>query len=331
MASRATDNLRTYFRRAALPQMLRDPKAPDMPLSGQRSHHVTVQTAAQPWRQLTEVRGVEESWGLSLDEMATCWVDEKIPTESLGAEDFDSDTGERFTVPCVPTFDIPDHSARRPTDIMRLIPWLDNLPLLTVQRTLHILFPKQTASWNFSLVDGDENRDRKVYQHFLWSYSGAGRPTIFTPLGNISRYPLVVAFQPPWILSEQDMIEFSECRTFPRFSTTNGRLAGLEARERLWAKVWDTCVTNKTRWFVLTSYNHWVFGAFSEGWTMGFVSEVYPFNTCGPTILELLAFWVACAMRLPGWRDLPKVREPITAGPPRVPAPAARSGNTEIS
>lgn len=93
-----------------------------------------------------------------------------------------------------------------------IVPWLDYLPFMTVQRTLHLLFPEQTANWNFSLVDDAEDRDRKVYQHFLWSFSGEGKPTVFTPLGNISRYPLVVAFQPPWILSAQDMLEFSECR-----------------------------------------------------------------------------------------------------------------------
>ncbi|KAJ6537786.1 hypothetical protein B0H19DRAFT_1180897 [Mycena capillaripes] len=328
MTSRATDNLRIYFRKATLPEMLRDPNAPDMPPVGQRSHHVNIQVTPQPWRQLAEVRAVESSWGMSLDEMATCWADNKIPTLSLGAEDLDSGTGERFTVPCGPTYDIPAHSARRPTDIMRMIPWLDYLPLMTIQRALHLLFPAQTANWAFLLVDDTESRDRKVYQHFLWSYSGVEKPTVFTPLGNISRYPLVVVFQPPWILSAQDMLEFSQCRAFPHLSIANGRSAALEARERLWAKVWDTCVTSKTRWFALTSYEHWVFGAFSEGWTIGFVSKVHRFDAQDPTILELLTFWVACAMRLPGWRDLPKIREPVTAGPPRVPGGPAVSSST---
>ncbi|KAJ7138226.1 hypothetical protein C8R44DRAFT_695354 [Mycena epipterygia] len=320
MVSRATDNLRSYFRKAGLPEMFSDPAAPDMPPTGQRSHYVNIQVAPQPWRQLCEIRAMDDAWGVSLHEMATCWADDQIPAESLGIEDLDSETGEQFTVPCGPTFSIPAHSARRPTNIMRMTPWLDYLPLMTVQRTLHLLFPQQASSWNFSLVDDAENSDRKVFQHFIWSYSGPGKPTVFTPLGNIPRHPLVIAFQPPWILSAQDILEFSECRTFPPFSINNRSTSTLEATERLWAKVWDTCVTCKTRWFALTSYRQWVFGAFSEGWTIGFVSGVYQFDARDPTILEVLTFWVACAMRLPGWCGPPKIRERVTAGPPRVPA-----------
>ncbi|KAJ7268216.1 hypothetical protein B0H12DRAFT_97107 [Mycena haematopus] len=336
MASRATDNLRAYFRKATLPEMLRDLNAPDMPPAGQCSHHVNVQVASEHWRQLLEIRTVEAAWGVSLNAMSISWADLMIPTESLAAEDLDTETGERFTVPCGPTFDIPAYTGRRPTDIMRIVPWLDYLPLITIQRTLHLLFPRDTADWSFSLILNDDDRDRKVYKHFLWSYSGPGKPMAFTPLGDIPRYPLVIAFQPPWILSEQDILEFSECREFPSFSPTDGNVTALEAKERLWCKIWDTCVTSETRWFVLTSYNHWVFGAFSEcfipgvflslhpltfflDWTIGFVSDVYTFDAHDPSILELLIFWVACAMRLPRRIELPKIREPLTSGPPRVP------------
>ncbi|KAJ7038804.1 hypothetical protein C8F04DRAFT_1088557 [Mycena alexandri] len=320
MASRATDNLRTYFRKATLPEMLCDPSAPQMPPAGQRSQYVSVRVGHEPWRQLVELRHLWEVWGASLEEMTKVWADEGIPTQSISAEDMDEETGERFTVPCGPTFDIPLHVGRRPTDITRMIPWLDYLSLMTVQRMLHLVFPAQTADWSFSLVDSTDNKDRKVYQQFVWSYSGRGKPTVFTPLGNIARYPLVVAFQPPWILSAQDMLEFSECREFPQFGPSNAHPPALEAKERLWAKVWDTCVSHKTRWFVLTSYTHWIFGVFSESWTIGFASNVYRFDARDPTILELLAFWTAYAMRLPGWRGLPKIRETLTSGPPRIPA-----------
>ncbi|KAJ7740446.1 hypothetical protein DFH07DRAFT_965335 [Mycena maculata] len=178
---------------------------------------------------------------------------------------------------------------------------------MTVQRALHVLFPEQTSGWNFSLGDDTENSDRKVFQHFIWSYSGPGTSTAFTPLGNIPHHPLVIGFQPPWILSPKDMLEFTECRAFPRLDSEHGS-AALDGAERLWANVWDTCVVSKTRWFALTSYDQWVFGLFSEGrWTIGFVSRVYQFDACHPTVLEVLAFWVACAARLPGWQGLPKV------------------------
>ncbi|KAF8198689.1 hypothetical protein K438DRAFT_2016154 [Mycena galopus ATCC 62051] len=325
MASRATDNLRTYFRKAILPEMVRDSNAPKMPPPGQCSHHVNIQVAPEHWRQLLEIRTVEAAWGISLEAMAVSWIDNKIPKQSLAAEDLDSETGECFTVPCGPTFNIPPHIGRRPTDIMRVVPWIDYLPLMTVQRTLHLLFPQDTAKWNFSLVVNDDERERKLFRHFLWSYSGPGKPMVFTRLA--------ISLATIWSLHSSRRGSFlnktslsfasAERRVlFPPFSPTDGNSTALEAKERLWAKIWDTCVTAKTRWFVLTSYNHWVFGTFSEAWTIGFVSDVYCFDACAPSILELLMFWVVCAMRLPGWRDTPKVREPLTSGPPCVPVSA---------
>lgn len=119
-----------------------------------------------------------------------------------------------------------------------MIPWLDYLPLMTLQRALHLLFPAQTANWSFLLIDNAENKERKVYQHFMWSYSGEEKPTVFTPLGNIPRYPLVVAFQPPWILSAQDMLEFSQCRvasnslSFSVLQLTPSSVSGFLDRQR---------------------------------------------------------------------------------------------------
>ncbi|KAJ7614780.1 hypothetical protein FB45DRAFT_936050 [Roridomyces roridus] len=330
MASRAADNLRTYFRKATLPEMPRNPAAPAMPPTHHRSQHVSVQVGPQPWRQLDVVKDLEDAWGASVDEMAISWADDNLPGTSLGVDDLDSETGDRFTVPCPPTFDIVPHSGRRPTDITRMVSWLDYLPLMSVQRALRLVFPDQTSRWAFSLGDDVENTDRKVFQYFIWSYSGPGAPMLCTPLGSIPRYPLVVAFQPPWILSERDIVEFSEARKFPSSDKAHNQLGRLNASERLWAKIWDTCVTNKTRWFVLTSYAHWVFGVFSEGWTIGFVSRVYPFNSSTPTILELLTFWTACAMRLPGWQSQPKVPERVTSGPPSVPACPTESSSRPL-
>ncbi|KAJ7079296.1 hypothetical protein B0H15DRAFT_518829 [Mycena belliarum] len=324
MASRATDNLRTYFSKALLPQMLRKSPAPELTPTGR---HPNIEVSAQPWRQLCEMRDAASAWNVSLGEMAMMWADEYVPAESLGLEDLDRDTGELFTVPCGPTFEIPQYSGRRPSDISRMTPWIDYLPLMTVQRTLHLLFPKQTTSWSFSLVDDANDKDRNVFRHFVWSCPGPHVSMVSTPLGKVPRYPLVIAFQPPWILSAQDMLEFVRCRMFPRVLIKNDCPTALELNQRLWAKLWDICVQRKTRWFILTSYEQWVFGVFSEGWTIGFVSEVMQFDAQGPTVLEALAFWIACAMRLPGCRSVPKVREEITAGPPEVPV-SLRSGTS---
>jgi len=77
---------------------------------------------------------------------------------------------------------------------------------MTVQRTLHILYP-ETRRWGFSLCDEDD-KDRRIFQYFLWAPPTQG---VIKP--EIVQKQVVIAFQPPWILSEQDLKEFSECRS----------------------------------------------------------------------------------------------------------------------
>ncbi|KAF7363420.1 Microtubule associated protein [Mycena sanguinolenta] len=254
----------------------------------------------------------------AMAEIVGSWIDAYIPETSLGIEDEDHITGERLTVPFPPIFNIPPHHERRPTDIMRLSPWLDNLPLMTVQRVMHLLFPA-TRPWGFFLCD-ENDQDRKLFQYFMWSLPPPEDGLAPQTGNDIGRKSIVVAFQPPWILSEQDLKEFSKCQSFPPFRIPgNAFPTPLESKERLWGKIWDTCVSRNTPWFVLTSYNHWVFGAFSEAWTVAFVTPTFAYDAVCPSVMEWLMFWVASAMRLKGCRGIPKVPEPVALGPVSIP------------
>ncbi|KAF8894591.1 hypothetical protein BD779DRAFT_850470 [Infundibulicybe gibba] len=255
MSYHATDNLRCYLREAVLPAMLLDPAAPQLPPPGHKSHHNILSVRPESWRRLENMFSVREA---SIDQMITAWIDTHIPEESLGDEDTDCITGEMFTIPCPPLFDVPIHHERRPTDIRRLSPWIDNLPLMTVQRALHLVFP-QTSGWGFHL-DGAEDKDRSIFQYFTWRPQDSEKttPELLSTNGISSRRPVVIAFQPPWILSERDMKEFSESRSFPPFCMPGNAFPSLlESSDRLWAKLWDLCVSKNSSWFVLTSYNHW--------------------------------------------------------------------------
>ncbi|KAJ7172503.1 hypothetical protein C8R46DRAFT_1161910 [Mycena filopes] len=313
---RATDNLCEYLRAGRLPQMTNDAMAPQMPPPGHKSHQNHMKTVRpEAYRRLESIYAFAS---ISVHDMVMAWIDSHIPCTSLGVEDEDPLTGERPTIPCPPVYDIPFHSERRPTDIMRLSPWLDNLPLMTVQRIIHLLYP-ETRAWGFTLNDENDN-DRKIFQYFVWSLPTTEEGMGAAMLAEIGRKSIVVAFQPPWILSEQDIKEFSECRSFPPFRAPgNAFPKELDSRERLWAKLWDACVSKKTPWFVLTSYNHWVFGVFSAGWTAAFVSGVQAFDTVSPTITEWLTFWVASAMRLQGRHTIPKVCDEPPYIPHQVP------------
>ncbi|KAJ7275365.1 hypothetical protein B0H12DRAFT_1199468 [Mycena haematopus] len=314
MTSRGTDNLRCYLRETTLPQMTNDAMAPQMPPPGHKSHQNHLKVQPQVWRRLESIYSFTDQ---AMTGIVSSWIDSHVPDTSLGIEDEDNITGERITVPHAPIFNIPFHNERRPTDIMRLSPWLDNLPLMTVQRVMHILYPA-TQSWGFFLCDENDN-DRKIFQYFMWSLPPDEGRAPETPT-HVGRKSIVVAFQPPWILSEQDIKEFSKCRSFPPFRMPgNAFPTPLESKERLWGKIWDTCVSRNTPWFVLTSYNHWVFGAFSGGWTAAFVSPVYAFNAVCPSVMEWLMFWVASAMRLKGCQGIPKVCEEPAYNPSEIP------------
>ncbi|KAF7322950.1 Microtubule associated protein [Mycena chlorophos] len=313
MSSRGTDNLRGYLREATLPPMTNDAAAPKMPAPGHKSHLNHLSVRPQSWRRLESIYPFKN---FSMEEVVVRWIDTHIPETSLGVEDMDAATGERLTIPCPPIYNIPLRDERRPTNIQRLTPWIDNLPLMTVQRTIHLLYP-ETQGWAFDLKDTQE-ADTKIFQHFMWTYMRDDLPD--DQFDQIGRRSVVVAFQPPWILSAADIQEFAKCRSFPPYvGVGHAYPTELESKERLWAKIWDTCVTNHTPWFVLTSYNQWVFGVFSSGWTAAFVSDVCNFDSFSPTVIEWLTFWVASAMRLKGWRHIPKVPEPVTLGPVFIP------------
>src|SRR6266550_7265372 len=97
-----------------------------------------------------------------------------------------------------------------------MVPWLDNLPLMTTQRTLHLIHPA-SRHWHWSLAFQDVTAmDRDIFQYFTWTLQAdPGFPAHVddTVVRNIGRFSVVLAFQPPWILSYQDLKEFSDCRS----------------------------------------------------------------------------------------------------------------------
>ncbi|KAG5654535.1 hypothetical protein H0H81_001176 [Sphagnurus paluster] len=67
------------------------------------------------------------------------------------------------------------------------------------------MFP-ETQRYRFSLEDDPENFDRNLFEYFSWSTKNDG--TLDRIKTNITR--LVVAFQPPWILSDTDIQQFAK-------------------------------------------------------------------------------------------------------------------------
>ncbi|GLB34980.1 hypothetical protein LshimejAT787_0205450 [Lyophyllum shimeji] len=293
------ENLRYYLASCELPMMQNGKKAPDAPPDGHKSHKNYLQIGPEPWRRLENIYPLQEA----IDEAIMRWMEERVPSAPLDISETD-EPEELLSVPCRFTVEFPLGIMRRPDTIIQMVPWIENLPLQTTQCALHSMFP-QTRDSAFSLVGDPENVDKDIFQYFSWSTG--------CPSDSQSTSRLTVAFQPPWILSDKDITQFSRCKSFPPFRKMGDayptQLA--DSKHRLWGKMWDICARQRTRWFVLTSYNNWVFGAFSEGWSTAFVTDVYSFDSCNPTIVECLLFWVASSMRIGGTASIPKVPEPI--------------------
>jgi hypothetical protein len=85
-------------------------------------------------------------------------------------------------------------------------------------------------------------------------------------------------------------------------------------------QLWDICYARRAQYFVLTTYDDWILGNFSEcrsllthpyyhtltlvsiGWTSSFVSYPRKWHVKTPTILESLVYWFASSMnKTGGW------------------------------
>jgi hypothetical protein len=85
--------------------------------------------------------------------------------------------------------------------------WINNLPLATTQRVMHLICP-QTRDWRFDEDDDESDRDSRLFRHYLWTL----RHDDLVPNLEIAKRSVVVAFQPPWILSAKDLESFADCR-----------------------------------------------------------------------------------------------------------------------
>jgi hypothetical protein len=81
-----------------------------------------------------------------------------------------------------------------------------------VQRILHIIFP-QSKDWGF-LSETQPHYDDHIFKEFY--FTDIGRP----PTPEIASNSVLVACQPPWVLSDEDMWQFTELQSVSVFHVT---------------------------------------------------------------------------------------------------------------
>ncbi|KAL6298856.1 hypothetical protein BKA93DRAFT_743354 [Sparassis latifolia] len=319
MARPATSNLRFYMSVATLPDMPSAATAEPMPPDGHKAHKNQLTVIPQAFRRLETMHIMAKGFSQeALDCELRCQLlnalltigrfavlDRRIPSAPLDADNLDEYTGEALTLPCAPHYNIPRHVGGQVSNIERVCRWVVEYPLTTSQRILHLTMP-QTDDWSFSPEKHarDIDMDKDIFRYTTFSAAAAPLPPRGCAIPSVT-----VVIQPPWILSPQDLVAFVACGALPPYNP-NGPVKDYTCSQRLWSKkIWDVCFRERSRWFVVTSYSGWVFGAFSKGWTRAFVSPIFKSDDQDPTVEEILVFWLASAVGVDGGWTIPEVSD----------------------
>jgi hypothetical protein len=83
----------------------------------------------------------------------------------------------------------------------RLFTWIDNLPLETVRRVIHLLYP-ETREWTFASDADSGDSDNTIFKCITWSQ------TVDHDHGRQYQSAMSICIQPPWALSIRDLERF---------------------------------------------------------------------------------------------------------------------------
>ncbi|KIJ54873.1 hypothetical protein M422DRAFT_240961 [Sphaerobolus stellatus SS14] len=213
-------------------------------------------------------------------------------------------------IPEVPLATIP-----YPCSVSDTCEWLKQGPFQTIQRAMHLAFPDTHRWWFDPDAIQDENEEnRDIWCSYAWRFhpnkwqdawwldtkGRDGQDRIEKMAHDES---LVVVVQPPYILSWQDLINVSKVNALnPTAYPPTAH------RKRVWSHLLDTCQKNHSRHFILTTYEGWLFGKFSNDWLSVNVSETMEYNSKDPNVMQAAVYWVASSMGLAGTSRMIPVR-----------------------
>ncbi|KAI0084991.1 hypothetical protein BDY19DRAFT_997227 [Irpex rosettiformis] len=122
---------------------------------------------------------------------------------------------------------------------------------------------------------------------------------------------------PPWYLGEQELKAFVECSKVERFEKLWPELATVGTKRvlardisvdektlphALWTLISERCMADYIDYFVLTTYEHWVFGCIGKDKRTGYATLPLTRHSEEPKVLEMLMLWLLSSMSGPlGW------------------------------
>ncbi|KII85576.1 hypothetical protein PLICRDRAFT_31748 [Plicaturopsis crispa FD-325 SS-3] len=164
--------------------------------------------------------------------------------------------------------------------------------LTTASTISRQLFSSTPAEWTFqrSIEPGVHSGYLTPYVFANWNSRDSS---------SFTEGKMAVFVVPPWYLGPQDMQYFVNALQF-----RNTRIRKRDApgpnlkRLHYWTMIASFCHGHGIRRFVLTTYEQWVFGCFSEDWTDAAVSDVQERTARSPSVLGTFLFWMH--LHLPG-------------------------------
>ncbi|EIW60482.1 uncharacterized protein TRAVEDRAFT_70851, partial [Trametes versicolor FP-101664 SS1] len=272
-------DLRRYAHLAVLPKMELSPAVPPPPTPPDRGHRNRLNVEHEPYRRLDFIYNISVFAETALDFCLT-----RLPSVRTGDADFDSENGGGITIASQGFQINTPMPIGKPSDVDKVLRWVMEYPLATVNHMMHLVHP-DTIDYIVQ-EGGNDGHDKGLIR---WAYWGRDENTITEALDTWSE-SVMVFVQPPWILTQADMEAFVGCPTFPAPTSQKK----LKSYERLWGKIWDLCTQKRSHWFVLTTY--WGWPDILSGRTRAFTSQIIPFDSKEPTVLQCLFFWFTSAV-----------------------------------
>ncbi|KAG9017523.1 hypothetical protein FRB90_000948 [Tulasnella sp. 427] len=117
-------------------------------------------------------------------------------------------------------------------------------------------------------------------------------------------YKLAVEVKCPWTLSRSDMVGISNLRN--GLSLVAGETKYSTSQSVL-AQVYDYCFNQDHCFWIITTYEYWVFGVFSKDYELALVTEPISFDNASPTVLQCIVYWLQSSVFRAGAFEPPKM------------------------
>ncbi|KIJ49272.1 hypothetical protein M422DRAFT_45172 [Sphaerobolus stellatus SS14] len=296
-------NLRHYLREAILAGMYLHRNAPQIDESHNVNQHFPL--SIQPDSRL-RLRYIIRYKGEVMNKRVLQFCEKYIPDTSI----VNAET--KGTLVRAAYIGVPAHSFPRivpPTvepvlNMDNLIRWM-MVPLLAAERIMTLVWPEETKGYACMTVSREKlsrlatDRDIGLCRPIWWQKMRSQGQDEDDDENFESTCKLVVLSVLPWVLKPSDMQEFVRQGPFP---IVEDPLAPptYTRPQKVWAKICEHCMAKKCQFFIVSVYQGWVFGTFTDGFTKAVISHVIRYTDRNPSVMQWIVYWMASAIKLEG-------------------------------